>query len=250
MMKAIGRVVMVPAVLVLAAGCGAGATRHASEPTDRRPASQRADDDATVGRTVLRLSDLPAGWAATPSTDDPSAPPSKAGEKRFAGCLKVDPSLFGAGAGSDATAQSDDFSDTDDHEVSSSVTLTTADRARSVLQAVGKPEATGCLEAFVNDAVRSTVRQPKPGDELPAGITLGKAEVVPLSLPVHAESAAYRTKVPVSVEGQSLDAWFDMVLSLRGRVGATMTFISFGEPFPASLAADLVNKVVDRAPPA
>lgn len=53
--------------------------------------------------------------------------------------------------------------------------------------------------------------------------------------------------MPVSAEGETLDVLFDVILSLKGRAGITMTFTSFAEPFPSALETSL-TKVIARAP--
>jgi hypothetical protein len=256
MTTSIRHVVGVLGLLVLAVACGGGSRRATPASglgtTNQVTEDNVARDRGAAQRAVLQLSDFPSGWTGTPSTDDPTAAENKAGQKRFAACLKVEPSLIGAGAASEATAASDDFGDSDNHQVSSTVTVTpTAKGVRGVLDAVRKPEAPGCFQAFVNDALVSATRHPKPGEELPPGVTFAKAEVDRLTMPgLDGDYVAYRARVPVVVEGQSVDATFDMALTLTGRTGTTMTFISFGAPFPAELETQLTNKVLGRAPAA
>ncbi len=264
MRRSIRFLVGVVALAVLAAGCG-GDSEDESSPTtvpatgpattsaptaDPRSPGQLAADRARAEQAVLTLADFPPGWKAEPDEADDTTPEVEAARERFATCLGVDPSFIGGGARAGAKADSDDFEDDDNNQVQSSVTMVfSAARARDQLATFRKPQAGGCVEAFVNTALQQSLANPRPGRTAPAGVSFGQARVEPLTVPgLNTDSVGYRARVPVTAEGQTLDALFDIVLALKGRAGITMTFISIGEPFPSALETSLTNKVIDRAP--
>lgn len=242
---------MAALALVLSA-CGDKSTSSSSSTTlDPRSPTQITTDKAAADMAVLRLGDLPPGWTSQSNTDDSSSSAEqRSAEAQFADCAGVDPSIIGAGARSATRAKSDEFSDSEDHQVESSVTVVaTRELAKKQLNSIRSAEVPGCLATFVNRAIQSAVRNPKPGQTPPTGVRFGEARVVPLDLPgLHAATVGYRTTVPVRVGDRSADVNLDIVLALTGRTGISMTFTSFGTPFANDAEIALTNKVIDRAP--
>ena len=256
-------------VVVLLAGCGGDSDDESSSTTaapatsvattspattavptsDPRTPDQLAADRAEAEKAVLKLTDLPPGWTGEPDTDDES-PEVDAAQQRFATCLGVDPSFIGGGARAGAKAQSDDFEDDENHQVQNTVTMVySRERALQQLETFRKPEARECFEAFVDAAFQVALRNPGPGRTAPPGLSFGEAEVELLSVgSLHTDAVAYRARVPVTVQDESAEAVFDIVLALKGRAGITMIFIGIGEAFPADLETSLTNTVIDRAP--
>jgi hypothetical protein len=257
-------VVGILAIAVLAAACGddddeesSATTTPATSPAttaaptaDPRTPEQLAADRAAAERTVLTLADFPPGWSGEPDTPNDRTPEQEAARERFATCLGVDPSFIGGGARAGAKADSDDFEDDDNNQVQNSVTMVfSRDRGVQQLATFRKPEAPGCFEAFVNTAIQQSVANPRPGQTARQGVSFGQARVEVLSVAgLNTDSVGYRARMPVTVQNQTLDALFDIVLSLKGRAGITTIFISIGRPFPAELATSLTNKVIERAP--
>ena len=253
--RAVRLLVAAVAVAVVAAGCGGdsgektSSTTVASAPTDPRGRGQLNTDRAAAENAVLRLSDLPSGWTGEADTDD-SVPEVDAARVRFADCLGLDRGLIGARARAGASASSDDFEDGTNLQVQNRVTvLPTPERAREQLAALKQPSAGGCFETFVNAAIELVVGNPGPGRTSPPGVSFGRAQVEGGSLAgLHADSVAYRAKLPVTKESQTVDALFDVVLAVKGRAAISMFFIGIGRAFPADLEASLTNAVIDRAP--
>ncbi len=256
------------AVVVLAAGCGGddddeesssttapavtGTTSPATTSTpaaDSRTPEQFAADRAAADMAVLKLSDFPPGWTSESSTDDTS-PELEAARDRLADCLGVDRSFLGRGGRAAAKAESDDFEDDDNNQVQNTVTLVASrERALAQLAPFRRPQARDCVETFVNTAIEQSVTNPRPGRTAPPGLSFGRARVEALDVPgLHTESVAYRSRVPVTVQGETRDVLLDILLALKGRAGITMIFISIGQTFPAELATSLTNAVIDRAP--
>jgi len=259
--KPVRVVVGVLGALVVATGCGGGSatkssastvattgpssTKASSPVADRRNDSQFASDKAEATRVVLRLTDLPArAWTGKPdnSTDSPE---KDAALDRLGKCLSVDPSIVAGDAKGKATADSDDFEDEENHQVSNSVTVVSSrELATKQLAVFRQAEFPQCFEAFMTTAIRS-----KSGVGSSAGVTFGAVQVRPLTVPgLTAESVSYRISVPVTGEGQTVDALVDIVVVLKGRTGVRMTFTGIGSPFPPDLETSLTNKIIDRSP--
>jgi hypothetical protein len=241
------------AVLLLGA-CG-DKSGDSSSPTtaDARSASEVTADKAGAEAAVLKISDLPLGWTAAPNpAESERTAEQRSAEAEFAECAGVDPSVIGAGSNAATRAKSDEFSDSSDHDVESSVTvIATREAAKEQLNSIRKPAVRECLASFVNRAIQSSIKNPKAGETPPTNATFGKARVQTVDLPgMHAASVAYRTTIPVTVGGHSIDVNLDIILALTGRTGITMTFTSFGAPFVPETEVELTNKVIDRAPPA
>lgn len=211
-----------------------------------------AADKAGAETAILKLSDLPPGWTAQPSSPDSErSAEQRSAEAEFAECADVDPSVIGAGSSSVTRAKSEEFSDDGDHQVEGSVTvIATREAAKAQLSSIRKKEIPGCLANFVNRAIKSAIKNPKAGESAPTGVEFGDAKVETLNLPgLHATSVGYRTIVPVRAEGRSVEVNLDIVLALSKRSGISMTFTSFGPPFDSAVEVELTNKVIDRAPP-
>ena len=263
MRKAVGFVVGVVAVAVLAVGCGGDSDDESSSTTtqasahattsvpgsDPRTPAQLAADRAQAEKAVLQAADFPAGWTGEADTDEIS-PEEEAARERFAECLGVDRSFVGGGARAGAIAESDDFQDDSNQSAQSTVTMVySRERALQQFEVFGGPAARGCFERFVDAAVEFSLRNPAPGETVPPGVDVGQARVDVLRLAgLNTDSIGYRARVPITAAGESLDVLFDVILALKGRAGITMTFSSFDQPFPSPLATSLTNKVIERAP--
>jgi len=238
------------AALVVAGGCGGGSGKASSPPvSDPRSSSELAADKAEAQRLLLRLPDLPADWTAEPDTAGAKAQRT-ATRERYAACVGESPLLVG---GRDrAGAESDDFVDQNDQKASNAITVwPSRETARAELESSRQPKARGCYEAAVNGAIQEAVKNPPPDDPLPPGVTFGQVKVEVLNVPnLHADSVALRATLPISAQGQTADAIFDVVLAVKGRTTIDMTLQNLGEPFSPGLETTLINKVIDRAPAA
>ncbi len=243
----------------VAAGCGGNSDDKASPSTvastgpsttistpptsDPRTAAELAGDKAEAERVVLRLDDFPAGaWTGTPRTTS-ERPEQEAARAQFGECLGVDPAIIAGGSDGQATAESDDFTDEQNNQVSNSVTLVASrERALQQLAAFQKPEAPTCLEAYLDTAIRG-------GASNAQGVVFGTPLVESLGVPgVATASVAYRATVPVTAEGRTDDSLLDIVVGLKGRAVVRTTFVGVGTPMPSDLEAGLTNTIVERAP--
>jgi hypothetical protein len=233
-----------PSSTVASSSTAASGSSASSATSDPRTQQQIDADRAAAQAAVLKLSDLPAGWMSRPST---ATSGGDAVQAQMAACLGVDSSFF---KNSDkARVQSDDFDDpTVTMEVSNTVTVTpSSTTGNSVMDVFSRPEVPGCLGQAMDQAINQQATA--SGSTLPAGTTIGKAQVAPESFPNVADrTTAYRVTVPVTTSGQSINITIDYVIFVKGRTGATLTLQGNGEVVPTSLAASLAQTVAGRMP--
>ena len=261
-MKRIGALVVV-ALLVACGGGGksktASSTSSASDRSDTsssdssssdgRSAKELAADKATAEAAILQLSDLPAGFTASPrapSTAD--TPEAKAAVKKFADCSGVDPSLLDDDDSSDKTkARSDKFKSKNLEVESDASVAASEDEQKKIFESFKLPAVRGCFADFFGDAISFGLEHPSSGGTVPSGIEVGTIDVTAPKLPgLHADAVVYRASIPVKVQGQSVTIVTDFVLALTGRIGLTLTFQSVEVPFPQDDEVQLINVSIDR----
>lgn len=244
-MRARSVIALIVAV-TLTAACGGGGDSPESEAPPQATSTQNiAADKAAAEQAVLRLSDFAPGWQANPHEESPDDPDLT---RRLGECLRVDVSLMGENP---ASADSPDFESPDEQEVLSSVSFApTAAKAQEMFAIFERPETPGCLSDAGSKAVEDSLKRPEPGEEVPAGVTVGKVSVNRASFPTMGErTVAYRMTVPVRFGGLSLSVYADLVLVLRARGVALVSFFDFGSPFPTDHAQKFTKTVADRLPP-
>lgn len=231
--------------VTLTAACGGDSDSPESEALPGATSTQNiAADKAAAEQAVLRLSDFPPGWQAKPHEESPDDPDLT---RRLGECLRVDVSVLGDNP---ASADSPDFESPDEQEVQSSVGFTaTAAKAQELFAIFERPETPGCLSDAASKSIEDSLKSPEPGEEVPAGVTVGKVSINRASFPAMGErTVAYRMTVPVRLGGLSLSVYSDLVLVLRGRGAALLSFFDFGSPFPTDQAQKFTKTVVDRLP--
>jgi hypothetical protein len=214
-----------------------------SSTSDPRTQEQIDADRAAAQAAVLKLSDLPTGWTSHSSTQSSG---TDAVQGQLATCLGVDSSVFRKSA---ARVQSDNFDDPDDTmEVSNTVAVTAStSTANNAMDVYSKPEVPSCLGQAMDQAISQQAKA--SGTTLPAGTTIGKAQVAPESFPNVADrTTAYRVTVPLTTSGQAVNITIDYVIFVKGRSGSTLTLQGNGAVVPASLATSLAQTVAGRMP--
>ncbi|HET6810311.1 MAG TPA: hypothetical protein VFH50_04810 [Acidimicrobiales bacterium] len=235
-------------VLLLVASCSTGASTTRGRPGDSSTtstaAARVAADHARAQAAVLRLSDLPAGWTATPHRASPSVPGL---DKRLAACLGVSVGLLN---GNDPTnADSPDFSNANGGEISNSVGYeVTVGRARRVTAVLQSPKMAPCLNSALRTFLTSSLSHPAtPSQSVPTGIGLGDSTTTRLSFPTSGDATvAYRFEVPIEGAGSPLTVYGDFVFAAKGRAGTVLTVESQAAPPDRTLEQKLVSTVVDR----
>jgi hypothetical protein len=100
----------------------------------------------------------------------------------------------------------------------------------------------------VADVIDEAIKHPTtPSDTLPAGAQIGSTTVSQMSFPTYGDkSIAYQVKVPVTYSGLSIDAYVDLIFSIKGRAGVSMTFEGVTDPFSVNQAEHYTGLVVGR----
>lgn len=235
-------------VLLLLSACstGAGSTRSGSRDgrTTTTVARQVAADHARAEAAVLRLSDLPPGWAAAPHTRSPGVPGLG---RRLAGCLGVNVALLNES--DPTTADSPDFGKANGGEISNSVGyVATVGRAHQVIAVLLSPKMASCLNSALSAFLTFRLSHPaSPSQSVPAGIGLGASTTTRLPFPPTGDATvAYRFSVPIEGAGSPLTVYGDLVFAAKGRAGTVLSVESQGAPPDRSLEQRLVSTVVTR----
>lgn len=232
----------------LVAACSSGASTtdgftHGATPSTESP-QKVAADKALATAAVLRPSDLPPGWQATPHIDDPGAPGL---DKQIAGCLHVSASLLTER--NPDNADSPDFQDASGGQIGNSVGyLATAAESREVLGILRGSRLPGCLTAAIRKDLAYEVKHPsRSSDTIPAGVTLGQGSTSRLSFPTIGDgSVAYRITVPIHVSGQALNIYVDLMSAIKGRAGVELIDEKPANPPDPVLEQHLMTLVVGR----
>lgn len=201
-------------------------------------------DKAAAEAAALKLADLPAGWTATPATKTPDAPGVDA---QLATCLGV--SVAELDKSGPADFKSDDLSDANNNTVSNSVGYApSADQAKKEFAIFKDPKVPGCLGTALSNFLTYQIKHPtNPSDSIPDSVSFGTPTVAPLSVAtVGDQTAAYRVTIPVTALGQTVNAYADFLIAVKGRVGVEMDFEAVGKPFPADQEQQYLQKVIGR----
>ena len=246
------RLAVILVAAFLAAACGDDGDEGASTGDDSTTTS--SDDASTVDAAadqqaaddaVLKLSDMPAGFA--PSEDDePDAQDERedaASEAAFADCLGVDATAIDEDDGDPAAKSEFETGEFEAGEeaVGSEVEMNpdTEDGAEE-MALLTSPDAERCFE----EGFRAGIE---------ASDTVAVDELTVVSVPIEPigdESAAFRLTISLSSSGQSFMATTDFITVTSGRAVVDTSFTTFGgsEPFDPDEALRLTELVVSRLP--
>jgi hypothetical protein len=218
-------------VLALVA-CGSGKGDKTTRATASRPAITAAPPPpAAAAKLVLTAADFPPGWQSAPHTDSPQG---KAFGAQLAACVGR-PNLA---ADTPGHVDSPDFTQPgiQQHAASSAVDFApTAGSAREDLAAIRGPKFVPCLKEAVGKAAATLGGAVRSVDVQPVPIaTFGDA-----TLRFHMAAA-------VSAAGQSVTAFFDIALFLKGTAEGTATLTSVGQPVDPAVVDSVLAKLGAR----
>lgn len=205
-------------------------TTSSSVAEETATSAPEAPADPQLDALVLRLSDFPAGWTSEPADEDEEA--EQTGEE-VEDCLGIE-----VDDDERPEADSPEFSQGQLTQVSSSVSLApdaaSVDAEFAVLQG---PRLLDCMRQEFDAAAG--------GD---AELAFAPSTAERLDFPdVGDGTVASRLTTAVTVGGQQIPIYADLVFVRKGLAELSFSFVNAGEPFPAALAADLVAKVLARA---
>ena len=236
--------VLCAAIVVVAAGCG-GSSKTLTAPNT--PEQIKADR-ALARQAVLKPSDLPAGYKATPhqkSSDDAPEPVLR----KFAHCAKVpqaeiadfiksnDPrqpdadspdfKLLDSGKGVSTGFENNVAVDRSSKHIGSQFDVMTAKRTLK------------CWKEFFQAALQSS-----------SDTSVSVRDLAVVSLPIGKigdQSAAFGVRATfVRSDGATIKAYIDFYLVRSGRAAISLEATGFGEQADSTLAQSLVQTVADR----
>ena len=252
---------IVAVVVVVLALLGAGAfvvlrpeesAKARAAARDPRTQEQIFNDALAAQAVLLTVADFPAEWHTeprSPSTHDAS---SEKTVQSFEVCMG-DPAaaMLSDGSETPGTAKSDKFvSDRGTVSAEADVTLLpSTEVAEKEYALLHRPQLVDCFGDLMNATVRHAIENPKPGDEVPAGVSFGDATASVLDLPgTHAEVVDVHVTVPVTGPRGSITEIFDFVFARKQRTMMSLFLFNVDDPFPSDLTVQLTNAMADRLP--
>jgi len=241
-----GRVRFIPAMLLCALTVGAvpacggedtppatgtPATASPTSVTSTTPVNVAADK-AKARTLLLKPSDLPATWKATPyqrTNED------KAADEALAACLgRPSPATY-----TTADIDSPDFTLGNAEASSQAQIVRTTEDFKADVAAAGGPKFLPCAKSILTQAVRSQLQA--------QGASLRSVSVEPLRVPRYGQfSMGTRTTVKYMVQGQPGSTLIDTILLGKDRIELSITLSNADGLFDPALASALVAKLGNR----
>jgi len=211
--------------------CGGGTKKPGATGTTSPTTDITAADRTNAEKLVLVAADFPAGWTATPATPDPS-------EDELADELATCADAADPGVSQSAEVDGPDVSK-DNASVSTSVTFVkTEEFARKDLAAITGSKIEKCVEDFAKKELN---------DELKAegsGATLESVKFDRITTTKYGDATVgFRLTATISAGGETLSAYQDIVLILKGRAEISAAFFDLGKPFDQALEKALLEKL-------
>jgi hypothetical protein len=192
-------------------------------------------DKALAQRSVFQAQDFPAGWVTEP--DNPGD--EFISDEDYEKCT----GLRVTGNPTAAFAESPSFAEGDTRSAGSEayVAPSEADAKRIFQQLIGE-QFSACMKELVVEGTRKTFVE-----EYGSRFRLGESTVGRSSITTSAgEVAGFRIQVDVTLDAQQVTLTFDLPVLRQGRVVAHFFFLDAPDPFPTSLARDLMAKPTAR----
>jgi hypothetical protein len=229
---------IVCALLFALTACGSSSKKTSSSATTGKAETSTTAkanseaDKALAAKINLVAGDLPTGWTAKAAAS--SGASSDASEKELADCLGVPaPKTIDS-----ATVDSPDFSMGEITTASSSVNV--FKNSGDAKNDIGKgrlPKFSDCVKKQLSDAISKEA----------AGATVGNVTLERKADPKFGDEAlAYHLTMPLEALGQKIPLSFDFVVIRKGRVAASLNFVSSPDAFDAALESTLIGKVGQR----
>ena len=198
---------------------------------------------AQAKKHLLVIADLPQGWKAEKGTGGSGGGSGGLpGGSQLAACIGVPASVIGDDSSERRPVpyyQNKDQS----LEVQDTVTVfPSASYAHTEIAAMGNAKTPGCVAAYMNGPGKSAIEA--QGNK---GETIGTITVTPLDPHVYGPGVAgVVINLPVTYQGVTVSTELVSVNATKGRLGQSITYNSYGPPFPASLAKHLTSVALGR----
>jgi hypothetical protein len=202
------------------------ASAHGSAPPDQ------------AKRALFVLSDMPAGWTSSKSSNNNSSFP---GAAQLARCLGVPTSTI---TDEPPTVYSPEFVNPDDVlTVNDNVSIySSARRARADFASLANAKTPSCLTQVLNGSARSALASGFGSGASVGSILVSRSP----STDFAPGSANFTAFMPVITHGVTVNFELTVVDYVRGREEQTVSFTSLQSAFPASLSRHLTSVAVGR----
>ena len=236
-------VALMGGVLAAAVGGGGSLAVAASSSSGERTASGSAQLPAAVKAqaesSLVRPSDLPAGWVAGGAVATSRTSPWS---KQLAGCVgvpsriaRIEPTKFNSPSygSADHTAAVED---------SVSVYPSAAD-ARAAFQAMANGKTPSCMNQIGGQALRASVQ-----NQAGSGATVGNVSIAALAPGSYLRGqTGYTVTIPLASGGRQLTIISTAIQFVHGRFVHQLTFNGNGVAFPALLQVHLTQLAEARS---
>lgn len=198
--------------------------------TEVDAAADTAADTARAEEILFKPSDLPEGWTPVPA---PEGAEEEQAELRssFAVCLGVEP------LPDHPSAESPEYVTGEITQVSARVELApSAEVAEAELAQLRRPRYLECVAKQFDQS------------QADSGLEFAPSRAQEFDFPDLADGTlATRITTLLTLEGQEITIYADLVVVREGRVQITMYFLRARQPFPADLADSLARRMLARA---
>jgi hypothetical protein len=228
--------------MLVGTGAAAIATGLLLSTTTAPVGASTSSSVAQAKKHLLVIADLPKGWTTEKGTGGSGGGSGGLpGGSQLAACIGVPASVIGDNSPS---ATGPYFQNKDQSlEVQDTVTVfPSASYARTEVAAMGNAKTPGCVAAYMNGPGKSAIES--QGNK---GETIGTITVTPLDPHVYGTGVAgVVMSLPVTYQGVTVNTQLVSVNAAKGRLGQSITYNSYGLPFPASLAKHLTAVALGR----
>lgn len=238
---------LLPAAIATLAACGSSSKTTATSATKAAPKENPqsvARDRALGAAGLLRLSDFPSGWAATPRKGKSSSQPGLQAEA--AKCLHVSVSQLGEHEPQEV--KSPKFKSPTGDGVENSVTVrpSAAEAAKS-FAVLANPRTPGCLTQIFAKSLSAELQRRGAKRKLPPGVSIGTPNVERLAFaPVGDQTVAYRFVIPINTPTVNVKAYLDIIGVRAGRADTSFSFEGTLKPVAAGAEQQLIAAAVRR----
>lgn len=200
------------------------------------PASVKAQAE----RSLLKLSDLSQGWAASASAA--ATTHASPFSKKLATCADVPTHVASVKA---TKLNSPDFTSSDHTlAVEDSISVfPNAAEAKAAYRALASAKTPACMNRIGSQALRASVQ-----NEAGSGATVGSVTIAALAPGTYeAGQTGYSVTIPLVSSGRELTITSTNIEFVRGRFVHQLTFNGNGVTFPALLQVHLIRQVEARS---
>ena len=197
---------------------------------------------AQAKKYLLVLSDMPKGWTPEKNTGGSGSGSSGLpGGSQLAACIGVPASVVNDNSPSTSSPyyQNKDQS----LEVQDSITVyRSSSYAHTQFAAMNNAKTPSCVAAYMNGPGKSAITA--QGEK---GETVGTATVTALDPHVYgAGVTGIVMNIPITFQGVTVATQIISVNAIKGKIGQSITYNSYGPTFPHSLAKHLTSVALSR----